>query len=313
MIGGIPITKQQRYLAGRTDLVALLRSRGETLKKLGSEWEWKFHDERVTIRNNVWFDQYTQKGGDAVDFFRYFYGESEEQAAAMLLNCSVQDLEKLPSRSPPMSSPPKQEEPKQLEIPSANGNMRRVFAYLCQTRGIDPEVVSAFARKGLLYESADHHNAVFVGRDEQGEIRHLHARGTLTGSHFRQTLPGSEKEYSFHWPGTSGKLYAFEAPIDLLSYISLHPEGWQDHSYVALCGVSAAPIHHLLETQPQLQDVTLCLDNDKAGHNAARRIAGELLREWNVTVSAEFSTLKDWNDELLANHQEESESMTMTM
>ena len=313
MIGGIPITKQQRYLAGRTDLVALLRSRGETLKKLGSEWEWKFHDERVTIRNNVWFDQYTQKGGDAVDFFRYFYGESEEQAAAMLLNCSVQDLEKLPTRSPPDLPRTKQEEPKQLEIPLAHSNMRRVFAYLCQTRGIAPEVVSAFARKGLLYESADHHNAVFVGRDEQGEIRHLHARGTLTGSHFRQTLPGSEKEYSFHWQGANGKLYAFEAPIDLLSYISLHPEGWQKHSYVALCGVSAAPIHRLLETQPQLEEVTLCLDNDEAGHNAARRIAGELLREWNVTVSAEFSTLKDWNDELLANHQEESESMTMTM
>ena len=313
MIGGIPITKKQRYLAGRTDLVALLRSRGETLKKLGSEWEWKFHDERVTIRNNVWFNQYTQKGGDAVDFFRYFYGESEEQAAAMLLNCSVADLEKLPARSPPVSSRPKQEEPKQLEIPSANGNMRRVFAYLCQTRGIAPEVVSAFARKGLLYESADHHNAVFVGQDEQGEIRHLHARGTLTGSHFRQTLPGSEKEYSFHWPGTGGKLYAFEAPIDMLSYISLHPEGWQNHSYVALCGVSAAPIHNLLETQPQIEEVTLCLDNDEAGHKAARRIAGELLREWNVTVSAEFPSQKDWNDELLANHQEESESMTMSM
>ena len=313
MIGGIPITKQQRYLAGRTDLVALLRSRGETLKKLGSEWEWKFHDERVTIRNNVWFDQYTQKGGDAVDFFHYFYGESEEQAVPMLLNCSVQDLEKLPARSPPVSSRPKQEEPKQLEIPSVNGHMRRVFAYLCQTRGIALEVVSAFARKGLLYESADHHNAVFVGRDEQGEIRHLHARGTLTGSHFRQTLPGSEKEYSFHWPGTSGKLYAFEAPIDLLSYISLHPEGWQDHSYVALCGVSAAPIHQLLETQPQLEEVTLCLDSDEAGHNAAHRIAGELLREWNVTMSAEFPTLKDWNDELLSFRQEENQGLTMSM
>ena len=313
MIGGIPITKKQRYLAGRTDLVALLRSRGETLKKLGSEWEWKFHDERVTIRGHLWFDQYTQKGGDAVDFFRYFYGESEEQAAAVLLNCSVADLEKLPARSPPNLPRTKQEEPKQLAIPAAHKDMRRVFAYLCQTRGIAPEVVSAFARKGLLYESADHHNAVFVGRDEQGEIRHLHARGTLTGSHFRQTLPGSEKEYSFHWPGTSGTLYAFEAPIDLLSYISLHPEGWQDHSYVALCGVSAAPIHHLLETQPQLQDVTLCLDNDKAGHNAARRIAGELLREWNVTMSAEFPTLKDWNDELLSFRQEENQGLTMSM
>ena len=280
---------------------------------MGSEWEWKFHDERVTIRNNVWFDQYTQKGGDAVDFFRYFYGESEEQAAAVLLNCSVADLEQLPARSPPNLPRTKQEEPKQLAIPAAHKDMRRVFAYLCQTRGITPEVVSAFARKGLLYESADHHNAVFVGRDEQGKIRHLHARGTLTGSHFRQTLPGSLGEFSFHWPGTNGKLYAFEAPTDLLSYISLRPEGWQDHTYVALCGVSAAPIHNLLETQPQLEEVTLCLDNDEAGHKAARRIAGELLQEWNVTVSAEFPSQKDWNDELLANHQEESESMTMTM
>ena len=294
-------------------MVALLRSRGETLKRLGSEWEWKFHDERVTIRGHLWFDQYTQKGGDAVDFFTYFYGESEEQAAAMLLNCSVADLGKLPARSPPSLSRSKQEESKQLEIPPAHSNMRRVFAYLCQTRGIAPEVVSAFARKGLLYESADHHNAVFVGRSEQGKVRHLHARGTLTGSHFRQTLPGSEGAYSFHWEGTSEKLYAFEAPVDMLSYISLHPEGWQNHSYVALCGVSAAPIHHLLETQPQIGEVTLCLDSDEAGHNAARRIAGELLREWNVTVSAEFPSQKDWNDELLANHQEESESMTMTM
>ena len=313
MIGGIPITKQQRYLAGRTDLVALLRSRGETLKRLGSEWEWKFHDERVTIRNNVWFDQYTQKGGDAVDFFHYFYGESEEQAAAMLLNCSVQDLEKLPARSPPNLPRTKQEEPKQLAIPAAHKDMRRVFAYLCQTRGITSEVVSAFARKGLLYESADHHNAVFVGRDEHGEIRHLHARGTLTGSHFRQTLPGSEKAYSFHWQGSSEKLYVFEAPIDLLSYISLHPEGWQSHTYVALCGVSAAPIHRLLETQPQLEEVTLCLDNDEAGQAAARRIAGELLNEWNVTVSAEFPSQKDWNDELLTNRQEEAQGLTMSM
>ena len=294
-------------------MVALLRSRGETLKRLGSEWEWKFHDERVTIRGHLWFDQYTQKGGDAVDFFRYFYGESEEQAAAMLLNCSVADLEKLPARSLPMSSHPKQEEPKQLEFPPAHSNMRRVFAYLCQTRGIAPEVVSAFARKGLLYESASHHNAIFVGQDEQGKIRHLHARGTLTGSHFRQTLPGSEKEYSFHWQGANGKLYAFEAPIDLLSYISLHPEGWQEHTYVALCGVSAAPIHRLLETQPQLEEITLCLDNDEAGHNAARRIVGELLREWNVTVSAEFPTLKDWNDELLSFRQGENQGLTMSM
>ena len=52
--------------------------------------------------------------------------------------------------------------------------------------------------------------------------------------------------------------------------------------------MSAAPIHRLLEAQPQLEEVVLCLDNDEAGHKAAHRIAAELLREWNITVSAEF-------------------------
>ena len=92
----------------------------------------------------MWFDQYTQKGGDAVDFFRYFYGESEEQAAAMLLNCSVADLEKLPTRSPPRAVPTIDKREKALEIPPANATMRRVFAYLCQTRGITPGVVSVY-------------------------------------------------------------------------------------------------------------------------------------------------------------------------
>lgn len=274
-----------------------------------------------------------------MDFLEYFYGYSEEDAVAYHLNIDhgslprgqntdhfrnrvsvanvpatkMQRLRCLSAHSPPAFPRTKQEEPKQLEIPLANATMRRVFAYLCQTRGIDPEVVSAFAYARLLYESADHHNAVFVGRDEQGKVRHLHARGTLTGSSFRQTLPGSEKAYSFHWPGTSGKLYAFEAPIDLLSYISLHPDGWQDHTYVALCGVSAASIHRLLKAQPQLEEVILCLDHDEAGHKAARRIAAELLREWNVTVSAAFPSQKDWNDELLATSQEESQGLTMSM
>lgn len=298
-------------------MVALLRSRGETLKRLGSEWEWKFHDERVTIRDNVWFDQYTQKGGDAVDFLQYFYGYSEEDAVAFHLSADHgnllrgQNADHFHNQVSAANDPATKMQ--RLRCPPAHGNMRRVFAYLCQTRGTSPEVVSAFARKGLLYESAEHHNAVFVGRDGQGKVRHLHARGTLTGSHFRQTLPGSEKEYSFHWPGTSEKLYAFEAPIDLLSYLSLHSEGWQDHTYVALCGVSAAPIHRLLETQPQLQEIVLCLDNDEAGHKAARRIAAELLREWNVTVSAEFPMLKDWNDELLSFRQEENHELTMSM
>lgn len=220
--------------------------------------------------------------------------------------------------------------------------MRRVFAYLCQTRGIDPEIVSAFARAHLLYESADKHNAVFVGKDEQVRVKHIHMRGTLTDQSFRQTLGGSEKAYSFHHTGRGRTLYVFEAPIDMLSYISLihkagdfsaesgkvkytagaqyvstnselctlHPENWQNNSYVALCGVGSAPIQRYLETVPQLEEVTLCLDNDEAGHKAAQRIARELLDEWEVEVSAHFPDHKDWNEELLAGQEEELEPGT---
>ena len=260
------MTAKDRYQAGRTDLVYWLRSRGETLKKSGSEWEWNHQGERVTVRNNVWFDQYTQEGGDAVKFLQYFYGMSEERAVAEHLGCSVSELDDVPERLRPARKilPPKQDEKKiELVPPAANGNMRRVFAYLCQTRGIDPEVVSAFAHAHLLYESADKHNAVFVGMDGKGRVKHIHMRGTLSESGFRQTLGGSEKAYSFHHTGPGRQLYVFEAPIDMLSYISLHPENWQENSYVALCGVSSVPIQRFLEDCPQLEEVTLCLDNDE--------------------------------------------------
>ena len=41
--------------------------------------------------------------------------------------------------------------------------------------------------------------------------------------------------------------------------------------------------------------------------------AYKLLNEWNVTVSAEFPSQKDWNDELLSFRQEENQGLTMSM
>ena len=126
-------------------------------------------------------------------------------------------------------------------------------------------------------------------------------------------MGGSEKAYSFHHTGTGKKLFVFEAPIDLLSYISLHPEKWKENSYVALCGVGSAPIQRFLEEVPQLEEVTLCLDNDEAGHKAARRIARELLEEWEVEVSAHFPDQKDWNEELVSPNREEDMGQVMAM
>ncbi|MFR2018575.1 MAG: DUF3991 domain-containing protein [Eubacterium sp.] len=53
-------------------------------------------------------------------------------------------------------------------MPKRNDNMRRVYAYLINRRGIDRDVIYTFAHCGLIYESEKYHNVVFVGKDNQG-------------------------------------------------------------------------------------------------------------------------------------------------
>ena len=292
--------------ANQIDLEELLRRNGEHLLPSGREKRLE-NDHSVTVRGNQWFDHAAEQGGYALSFVRRHYGLSFSEGMKLLLGEDGQ-------RPLPVAESKPKPEPKPFALPESAGTMRRAYGYLLGCRKINREVLSAFVRAKLIYEDVPYHNAVFVGYDEHGVPRHAHKRSTNSeGKAFRVNVEGCNPAYSFHWVGKSKRLYVFEAPIDLLSYISLHPEGWQNHTYVAVCGVSAAPIHHFLETQPQLGEVTLCLDNDEAGHNAARRIAAELLNKWNTAVSAEFPSQKDWNDELLADRQEETQGLTMSM
>ena len=71
----IHFTDEQKEQARQTDLCELLRSQGEKLKRSGSEYEWQDGSQKVTIRGNLWFHQYDQQGGDAIDFVRRFYNK----------------------------------------------------------------------------------------------------------------------------------------------------------------------------------------------------------------------------------------------
>ncbi len=184
-----------------------------------------------------------------------------------------------------------------------------MFAYLLKHRHLDREVLTTFVRQGLVYEDQKYHNAVFVGMDKDGTPRHAHKRSTNSqGKPFRMTVEGSDFRYAFHWPGTSGHLLVFEAPIDMLSLISLyHDSSWQQHSYAALCGTSSQPLLGMLERHPGIENVLLCLDNDEAGQLATRRLA-KVVRERGLTVGARVPVHKDWNKDLCANFQQEQEA-----
>ena len=83
--------------------------------------------------------------------------------------------------------------------------------------------MARFVKAGLLYEDAEYHNAVFVGTDTDGVPRHAHKRSANSyGKAFRLNVEGSDPRYSFHYVGTGRSLYVFEAPIDMLSFITLY-------------------------------------------------------------------------------------------
>lgn len=286
----IHFTEQQKQQARQTDLCELLRRQGEQLKRSGSEYEWRNGSEKVTIRGNLWFHQYERVGGDAIDFVRKFYGTDYAGAMQYLLGSSSGVLK--------TAQPVQKKEKVPFSLPTANGNMRRVYAYLLNSRGIDKEVLDTFVRHGLIYESAKYHNAVFVGKDKVGNPCHASLRGTGVQSSYRGNLPNSIPEYSFHWNGTSDNLYLFEAPVDMLSYISMHKTGWQCHSYAAACGVSDRVLFQMLEDAPNIRKVYLCLDNDAAGQAAADKISLKLYAK-NIETEVLVPSRKDWNEVLL--------------
>ncbi|WP_417150614.1 DUF3991 domain-containing protein [Ruminococcus sp.] len=285
----IHFTKEQREQARRTDLADFLISHGEKVKKSGSEYEWLDGSQKVTIRGHLWYHQYEQKGGDAVDFVRRFYNKDYAEAVEMLLNNGGGQIVNLQTT---------EREQKPFILPPRNDRMSRVFSYLLLTRGIDKDVLFEFVRNRMIYESADFHNAAFVGYDSNGKPRHAHKRGTVTNNPYKGNAAGSQPEFSFHWHGTSDKIYLFEAPIDMLSYISMHKENWKEHSYAASCSVSDRVLFQCLKDNPNIKNVFLCFDNDEAGQTANKRIADKL-NSMNIKSEILIPIHKDWNEDIL--------------
>jgi hypothetical protein len=286
----IDFTESQIEQANNTDLSEFLKSQGEQLKKSGKDWRWLRHKE-ITVCGNRWYHQYERRGGYAISFIKEFFNLSFPDAVNMLLG-----INKI---SPSLSEKKlKPAENIDFVLPKANSNMRRVYAYLMKKRMIDRDIITCFAKARMIYEDAKYHNAVFVGMNGNGVPKYAQKRGTFSNqSNFRGNAAGSDLRYSFSSTGTGPELFVFEAPIDMLSYITLNKDDWQKNSYLALCGVTDIPLLNFLSQNKNICTVCLCLDNDTAGLVASKRIA-EKLRQQTYTVNFDISQEKDWNEQL---------------
>mgnify|MGYP002646129635 FL=1 len=276
-------TQAQIDKANAVDLEKFLRAQGETLVRSGKEYRWKAHDS-LTVCGNKWFRHSQSKGGLPVDFVMEFYGKSFPEAVQMLTG----EPGEVQPEADPAPSPA-------FRLPLRNVTNANILNYLTQERKLSPSLVNFFIAAGDIYEDAAHHNVVFVGRDADGHPRYASSRGIR--EKFRQDTAGAEKAFGFAHRGTDKQLLVFEAPIDLLSFIELFPKNWQQHNYLSLGGVSGKALRQFLSERPDVERVFLCLDADKAGEDACKRLAG-LLPD-TVSVTRIQPCMKDWNDVLV--------------
>ena len=253
-------TQEQIDRANQADLVSFLQSQGEQLTRAGNEYRWKRHDS-LTVRGNKWYRH--SKGGAPIDFVMEFYGKSFTEAVELLTG------EKGAAPPPDRPSPAPLSN---FRLPPPNSDNRTARNYLTAARRIDEDVSGFFFSTGDIYEEAAHHNAVFVGRDESGIPRYAHQRSTA--GNFRLDVKGSDKAFNFCYRGAGERLFVFEAPIDLLSFLCLFKKGWQKQSYLSLGGVGEKALLRFLSDRPDIQTVYLCLDSDQAGNDACSRLVG---------------------------------------
>ena len=142
---------------------------------------------------------------------------------------------------------------------------------------LPPQVIRAFLNAGLVYEDEKYHNCVFVGRDNTGQPRFASKRGTYDkdGVSFKRDVLGSDKSIAFPIPCDPAVpwVLVFEAPIDLMSFCTLHRE--VRSNAVALCGLYEGGLNTYLRDNPHLRHVVLCLDADDPGRVATEKLRAE--------------------------------------
>ncbi|GHV18078.1 hypothetical protein FACS189425_05850 [Clostridia bacterium] len=180
-------------------------------------------------------------------------------------------------------------------------NYRRLFAYLCNNRGCDAALVQTFVDEKLLYQD-ERGNCVFVGKDKDGDAQYAMLRGTA--SSFRGEVAGSDKSVGFRFcRGERERLFVFESPIDMLSWLTLAKlEGRKPLGhFLSLGGLNRPTLDRYLAEHPNILEIVLCVDNDAAGDTFAERLNG------NHSISRLVPNGKDFNDDLTAAREDEAE------
>lgn len=213
----------------------------------------------INVNTNEWycFSKSGKNGGrNAVNCLVEMLGMDWKTAVSELSGCSPVRSEMYRHYSPP----PRVK--RELSLPDRAADEKKVFAYLCQTRKIDSNLVGELIRSGLLYQD-DHNNAVFVHRSDSGQIVGAELQGTNSYKRFKGVATGTVDSVFSYKIGEPNRAYVFESAIDLLSFKMLAKQDKiQNSVLVSMAGLKPNSLKSLSDKGFGLYS---CVDNDEKG------------------------------------------------
>ena len=260
----------------------------------------------IDVRNNSFRWNSQGISGDTIKFVQTYYGVDFKTAVEELSGTNMKDL--LRDKAPIKNIEPRQnnenkipDKPKiKFELDETDGKYARMYAYLIQKRGLSKKIVDEFTYKKIISQDSKG-NINFKFKDENNKISYV-KKGT-TDAFFEYIDPDNDIR-SFRYtrnknPENIERLAVYESPIDLMSYLDIYRQNVKT-AYVAMFGLKNRCVLENIKDYPNIQELCLCVDNDKAGHMFIERFRELMTEEPRLKdikiVAIMPEKVKDWND-----------------
>lgn len=251
----------------------------------------------LIIKDSYFYQHSTGEKGGVIKFVMLTEGCSYQAAIELVKELFKDDV---PQNSTVLStqySVHEKEEKNNIFIPPTWNNDHKIINYLesrCISSNLINQEIKANRIKGVSIKG--HLNVAFLCYDltDLSLIKGAIVRG-IEGP-FKGILIDSDGDYGYCISSNQSSvksIYIFEAPIDLLSYLTMYQQD-PNIVYAAMGGVKPRVVEKLIE-RFNPSSITCCTDNDIAGD----KFYNELKHLYsNLRIRRQTSKLKDWNEDL---------------
>mgnify|MGYP001556196672 FL=1 len=180
------------------------------------------------------------------------------------------------------------------------------YNYLVEERKINTQLVDDLQDQNLIKQDR-HNNVAFLWKDAEDNVVGQDLRGT-SEKPFKK-IETNHGNFGFNFTPSKTEpdnLLIFEAPIDAMSYASLHPE--EKNAYASMSGLKEKNVYHQVhhfvkKYEKEPDNIYLCVDNDEPGKEFVSRMTQDVKFQFKSQKDVVFQPNlpnkgKDWNDYL---------------